>query len=82
MLNLPRGGRCLAVIGLTATLSFGALAASAVASASIASAHPRAAAAPDFKSPKECNGDVCMVLTVNGDSPQAEITVGANGQRQ
>jgi hypothetical protein len=79
MLNFPRGGRRLAVIGLIAILSSGALAtASAVASASTGTARTPISAVPDFKSPEECNGDVCMVLTVNGTPQGAEIVAGAN----
>lgn len=79
MLSLSRGGRCLAAIGLTAALSCSALAASAGASASTATARVPMSAAPDFKSPEECNGDVCMFLVVNG-SPTAHafIIAGAN----
>jgi hypothetical protein len=78
VLNLPRGGRYLALIGLTGALSFGAFSTAAVASASTATTHASVSAAPDFKSPEECGGDVCMVLTVNGSPAGAEIVAGAN----
>jgi len=78
VMNLSHGRRRLAAIGLTAALTCGALAGTAVASASTASARASASAAPNFKSPTECDGDVCMVLVVNGDPLGAQIVAGAN----
>lgn len=77
MLGSPRGGRCLAAIGLIAALAGGAWAAPASASGSTAAARAPISA-PDFKSPEKCGGDVCMVLTVNGSPAQAFIVAGAN----
>lgn len=79
MLSSSRAGRRFAAIALTAALSCGTLGVSAVASASAAPTRTLVSAAPDFKSPEECSGDVCMFLIVNG-SPTAHafIVAGAN----